>query len=90
MNNLCGGGGCGAAACGGITRMSSLVPGIDRIETPLPFTDAGFYSQLQAGASPEAALAALPAESQAAIYSATSPPAHRPFIHSMIGSQGME
>lgn len=43
-HNLCGGGGAGEAACGAITRMSSLVPGIDRIETPLPFTDAGFFA----------------------------------------------
>ena len=43
-DNLCGGGGAGEAACGAITRMSSLVPGIDRIETPLPFTDAGFFA----------------------------------------------
>ena len=44
IHNLCGGGGLGEAACGALTRMSSLVPGIDRIETPLPFTDAGFFA----------------------------------------------
>ena len=44
VHNLCGGGGVGEAACGAVTRMSSLVPGIDRIETPLPFTDAGFFA----------------------------------------------
>lgn len=50
-HNLCGGGGVGEAAAGGITRMSSLVPGIDRIESPLPFTDAGFFAhRLPSGA----------------------------------------
>lgn len=43
-HNLCGGGGVGEAACGGITRMSSLIPGVDRLESALPFTDAGFFA----------------------------------------------
>ena len=48
--------------------MSSLVPGIDRIETPLPFTDAGFFAHRLPsgdGAAPtrQMLLDALPEES---------------------------
>lgn len=67
-HNLCGGGGVGEAACGGVSRMSSLVPGIDRIETALPFTDAGFFAHrlpsAEEGAQTQRALLdALPDES---------------------------
>ena len=39
VNNLCDGGEDFAAACGGVTRMTSLVPGCERVEPCLPYTD---------------------------------------------------
>ena len=55
---LCGGG-AGEAAVGGLTRMSSLIPGVDRIETPLPFTDAGFFAEPLPTDDPAAAREAM-------------------------------
>ena len=62
---LCGGGP-GEAAIGGLTRMSSLIPGVDRIETPLPFTDAGFFAE------------PLPAEDPAKVRPPQPPPPPAP------------